>query len=179
MEIIFFLLAAGIGLIPHLITSILSFIFFLFGVGLGLVESDAEFLALIFMLIYVGAIAVLFLFVTMLIHFFETISPVIPTEGDQNDPFTPRSEGEGTALSYSFFEFCFIIEDFEEDSFDIFHDCLDEEYTISIFELLEDSHDFFVTASLLFTLYFVPLVICTFILLLITVGLFFTLFLRK
>jgi len=160
-------------LIPNLMASLISFIVFLFGVGLGLIDSTSDFLGLIFMLIYVGAVAVLFIFVTMLIHFFEVIN-----EFEENvKNFKDQHEMTEPGL-VSTFEAVFITVDLEEDSFDIFHDCLDDIDEHPILEYLFDTSELFTFGSLLFTFYFVPLVVTILVLVLLTVGIYFLLYLR-
>jgi hypothetical protein len=131
------------------------------------------------MLVYVGAIAVLFIFVTMLIHFFENLKPMNHDEDDYSYPGVSVPADDGLSYGYSALEFIYVLDEVDEDDFDIFGDCvIDIDYN-RVMDLLYSTSEFFLTASLLFTVYFPALVVCTLILLLITIGIFFLVFVRS
>jgi hypothetical protein len=184
MEIIFFLLAAGIGLIPHLITS--HFIIYIFPVWRRTWTSWkwCRIFSINFYALYTLVLSsVLFLFVTMFNTFFwNYILRSFLTEGDQNDPFTPRSEGEGHSIILFVFWILFYNWGLLKKIVLIFFmDCLDEEYTIFYFWIVRG----FSMISLLqppyyFTLYFVRACYLYFyIYFLLRSAFSFTLFLRK
>lgn len=178
MESLSFTLAMILGLIPHLISSILSFIFFLFGISLWLFAEDAEFFALIFILIYIGAIAVLFIFVTMLLHFFEHLEATPPREYTTTGSYTePAAFGQADAFSFSVVsEFSILTTDFLDDEFDIFDGCLSPLEAVDTFDVVYHTSHIYLLSSVLFTIFFPPFIVASFILLITTVGIFFILF---
>lgn len=178
MDLISFALSLFLGLIPHLISSILSFIFFLFGVSMWLFSEESDFFALIFILIYIGAVAVLFIFVTMLLHFFEHLedNPQRAYRKDkeiselalasQNDMFLPLLTSELFLL----------LTDLLDDDYDIFYDCVEFIEDFAFDEIVYFSSHIYLLSSVLITVFFPAFLITSIILLITTVGIFFILF---
>jgi len=115
----------------------------------------------------------------MLIHFFENLKYTNSEATNYMYPGITPPKFDRLSYGYSALEFIYVIEEFEEDDFDIFAECVVDFESQRVFDLLYSTSEFFVGASLLFTLYFPALVICTLILLLITIGIFFVIFVSK
>jgi len=177
MDFLCFSFALLLALIPNLIASILSFIFFLFGVSLWLLINANDFIGLIFILVYIGAIAVLFIFVTMLIHFFETI-----TFDETNSTLKPLTMNFSHFSSYEksiliiLAESTFVMSEFLDGDFDIYDECI---FPGTISNTMADTYlisHIYVLASLLFTFYFPSFIVIAIILLFTTYGIYFILF---
>jgi NADH:ubiquinone oxidoreductase subunit 6 (subunit J) len=174
MDFFCFSLAVLLSLVPHLISGILAFIFYLLGVGFWLLHLNLDFLALIFSLIYVGAIAVLFIFITLLIHFIDTLYlSEMPTQGQISYTVFQQSQGVTSAV---FLETFILFFDFFDNDFDLFYDCLDTEVKSSFMDLLYTNSEIYGLAAILFTVYWLPFLITVLILLVLTLGIFFILF---
>lgn len=177
MDFFCFIFAMLLSLIPNLIASILSFIFFLFGVGIWLFFNISDVLGFVFILVYIGAIAVLFIFVTMLIHFFENVSfqNSYSTKTTQNLTYTENNMQAGSILLASI-DTSFILSDILSEDYDVFYNCLLIEESLSSTYEIYSSSDIFILSSILFTFYFPSFLVISMILLITTVGIFFILF---
>jgi len=178
METLSFTLAFCLGLIPHLISSILSFIFFLLAISFWLFAIDSDFFALIFILIYIGAIAVLFIFVTMLLHFFEHLEGNVDDDLDATGDYHPTTGNlqENGLGNLTLSELSILFTDLFEDDFDIFNDCLSSIEAIGAFDTVYYVSHIYLLSSALFTVFFPALLITVIILLITTIGIFFILY---
>jgi NADH:ubiquinone oxidoreductase subunit 6 (subunit J) len=87
------------------IYSLLSLIIVFFHVLIFLLALKIEFLSLIFLIIYVGAIAILFLFVIMMFNLKQ-----LDNNGNLISPTNTNIKINLILLSYPIIKFCFIIE---------------------------------------------------------------------
>jgi hypothetical protein len=114
----------------------------------------------------------------MLLHFFEHLEATPSREFTTTGSYTESAAfGQADAFTFSVVsEFSILTTDFLDDEFDIFDGCLSPLETVDTFDVVYHTSHIYLLSSVLFTVFFPPFIVASFILLITTVGIFFILF---